>query len=99
MNFGSFRIQKPYFKHIYLIKQKSGGLSARSQGLGGFYSRETGGFFNKNAKRKGIEFPRPLDLGSMTEIRNDGRACGTRGVWVADWWTREVSGSGLASGD
>jgi hypothetical protein len=33
MNFGSFRIQKPYFKHILMIKLKSMGLSARNQGL------------------------------------------------------------------
>jgi hypothetical protein len=40
-------------------------------------SQKPEGFFNKSAARKGIRFPRPLDLGPMAEIRSAGERAGT----------------------
>jgi hypothetical protein len=103
MNFGSFRIQNPYFKHILMIKLKYRDLSARNQGLRRkkpgqqVDSWEAGGLFNKITRRRGIRLPRPSDLKSMAEnksyrrVRGRGRTTGRR--------ARAVSGLGGGRAD
>jgi hypothetical protein len=44
-----------------------------------FYFQGTDGSFYKTMIRRGIGFPRPLDLGSTTEIRSSGRERGRAG--------------------
>jgi hypothetical protein len=46
---------------------------------GGFYSRETGGFINKNAKRRGIGLPQRPRLETSGE---------RVGVWATSRWSQ-----------
>jgi hypothetical protein len=98
MNFGSFRIEKPEFRHISMVKVKYRGISTRIRGSSirkmdsGFYSWESERFFNKNAKQRGIGSSLPSDLRSMHEKRSRGRGR----THATDKWAKAVSGLGLA---
>jgi hypothetical protein len=58
MNFGSFRIEKPEFIPISVIKIKPGGSLYKKPGVRGLISKKHGGLFNKKTKRRGIECSR-----------------------------------------
>jgi hypothetical protein len=57
-----------------------------------FYSQESDGFFNKNAKRRGIRLSWPLDIISTAEKRSRKQARGRGRVLAANKWARVGSG-------